>query len=105
MPDSPIVEVYELRRTCIACPSQWEGRIYEHGSIYIRYRWGNLTVRISPSDALAVRADTCLYEDDIGQRTGDRLGGYMDTDELYEALAKVCHFNGECDEDYWQSHL
>jgi hypothetical protein len=99
-----VLEVYDLRRTCIACPSQWEGRIHEHGSVYIRYRWGNLTVRISPTDAHAVHADTCLYEDHIGLRSGDRLGGYIETDELYLALAQVCHFNGACDEDYWQSH-
>lgn len=99
-----VIEVHDLRRTCIACPSQWEGRIHDYGSIYIRYRWGCLTVRISLTDANAVRADTCLYEDDIGLRTGDRLGGYMETDELYKALEEVYHFNGACDEDYWQSH-
>jgi hypothetical protein len=100
-----VLDVYDLRRTCIACPSQWEGRINDDRSIYIRYRWGELTVRVSMSDANAVRAETCLYEDDIGLRTGDCLGGYMDTGEMCEALAHVCHFNGECNEEYWHSHL
>jgi hypothetical protein len=90
-----VLEVYDLRRTCIACPSQWEGRINDCGSIYIRYRWGTLTARVSMADANAVRADTCLYEDDIGLRTGDRLGGYMDTGEMREALAHVCRFTNQ----------
>lgn len=33
------LEVWGLRRTCIACPSQWEGDVGGSGSIYIRYRW------------------------------------------------------------------
>jgi hypothetical protein len=100
--DQALPEVYDLRRTCIACPSQWEGRIGDHGSIYIRYRWGVLTVRISMTDGNAVAVDSCFYEDDLGRRTGDRLGGYMDTDEMWQALEGVCHFNGECDEESWQ---
>jgi hypothetical protein len=100
-----IPEVYDLRRTCIACPSQWEGRINDHGSIYIRYRWGTLTVRLSMTDANAVGVDTCFFEDDRGRRTGDRLGGYMDTGEMRKSLEGVCHFNGECDEEAWHSEF
>jgi len=58
-----IIQVYDLRRTCIACPSQWEGRVNDHGSIYIRYRRGWLTVRLSMTDANAVAADTCFFDD------------------------------------------
>ncbi len=101
--DQTIPQVYELRRTCIASPSQWEGRVNDHGSIYIRYRWGTLTVRISMTDANAVGVDSCFYEDDLDRRTGDRLGGYMETDDMRKPLAGVCHFNGECDEEFWQS--
>jgi hypothetical protein len=98
-----IPKVYDLRRSCIACPAQWEGRVNDHGSIYIRYRWGRLTVRISLTDANAVGVETCFFEDDIGCRTGDRLGGYMETDEMRKSLEGVCHFYGECDEESWQS--
>jgi hypothetical protein len=87
--DQPKVEVYDLRRTCVACPSQWEGRIGDHGSIYIRYRWGNLTVRTSETDGNAAAASSCFLEDDIGRRSGDRLGGYMETDEMRRALGSV----------------
>ena len=33
-----------LDQTCFACPSQWEG-LFDNGDyLYIRYRWGYLTV-------------------------------------------------------------
>jgi len=42
------VEVEEIRQTCTACPSQWEGRTTDERPIYIRYRWGVLSVRLGP---------------------------------------------------------
>jgi len=35
-----------LRQTCEGSPSQWEGWTDKHEPIYIRYRWGHLTVAI-----------------------------------------------------------
>ena len=32
----------ELRKTSIACPSQWEGRLADGMSVYISYRSGKL---------------------------------------------------------------
>jgi hypothetical protein len=96
------IQIYDLRRTCIACPSQWEGRVNDVGSIYIRYRWGQLTARVSMTDANAVGMNSCIYDDDIGSKTGDRLGGYMATSEMQAALAGICCFNGTCDEECWQ---
>lgn len=94
----PILQVYDLRRTCIAAPSQWEGRLNECGSIYIRYRWGRLTTRVSMTDGNAVATGTCVYDDALG----DRLGAWMETSEMQKALVGICHFNGPCDEEYWQ---
>lgn len=94
-----IFEVYDLRRTGIAAPSQWDGRINKRGSIYIRYRWGELTVRVSLTDGNAV-AGTCIYKDDeLGARIGDRLGSHMETGDMQKALDGICHFNGTCDEN------
>lgn len=97
-----VIQIYDLQRTCIACPSQWEGRVNDAGSIYIRYRWGRLTAHLSMTDADAAVAGRCVYDDDIGSRTGDRLGGYMETLEMQTVLAGICRFNGECDEERWQ---
>ena len=38
-----MINVITCRRTCLACPSQWEGVCSDGRSIYIRYRWGCLT--------------------------------------------------------------
>ena len=35
-----------IKNTCPACPSQWEGKTDKGRDIYIRYRWGYLTVQI-----------------------------------------------------------
>jgi len=39
------LEVAELRQTCEAYPSQWEGKLVDGKTIYIRYR-GVLTVQV-----------------------------------------------------------
>lgn len=39
-------KIIKLRKTCFAAPSQWEGVDSEEYPIYIRYRWGKLSVRI-----------------------------------------------------------
>lgn len=36
----------KLTQTCEACPSQWEGYTEENEPVYIRFRWGYLSVRI-----------------------------------------------------------
>jgi hypothetical protein len=42
-----IYHVSTLRKTCNACPAQWEGKTDAHEDVYIRYRWGNLRVEIN----------------------------------------------------------
>ena len=36
-----------LVKTCSACPSQWEGQLEDGRYVYIRFRWGHLSVRAS----------------------------------------------------------
>lgn len=101
----PKVEVYDLRRTCIASPSQWEGRMGERGTIHIRYRWGVLSVTIAPLGANITGPDTLLYEAEIGHALHDRLGGHLETDAMCIALEAVCIFHGQCDEAGSQERL
>lgn len=44
-PEKPIV-VYDVKQTCGACPSSWEGRTEDGREVYARYRWGYLSVRV-----------------------------------------------------------
>ncbi len=49
-PFSALPTVVELRRTSVACPSQWEGRLADGRSLYIRFRHDELSVHVEPLD-------------------------------------------------------
>jgi len=70
-----MVKVTEIKRTCRACPAQWEGKA-ESGSVYIRFRWGHLTVSLGSSIKNAVLTDPVFEWHD------PELGGFMEYDEL-----------------------
>lgn len=50
MATSPLPTVAELRRTSVACPSQWEGRLADGRSLYVRFRHDELSVHVGPLD-------------------------------------------------------
>lgn len=75
------VQVVEIRKTCYACPAQWEGKTADGRWVYVRYRWGYLSVSVGDTLDEAVdltRSGKVLYE----TRTGDSFNGYMDYAEL-----------------------
>lgn len=37
--------ITELERDCIACPTAWIGKTADGRELYIRFRWGDLTVK------------------------------------------------------------
>lgn len=86
--------VTELRRTCLACPSQWEGEIGERGSIYIRYRWGLLRVWMS-GEAEAWRSGRLVFEENIGGPWDGSLGN----EEMKAQLAVRFRFEGPISEE------
>ena len=63
--------VKELENTCMACPSQWEGKTVANEEVYIRYRWGTLRVDLN--------GETIFSAD-----CGDAYDGSMETDEMLE---------------------
>jgi hypothetical protein len=72
------LDLVELRMTCSACPSQWEGRLADGRYIYARYRWGHLTVGSGATIGDAVNSYSDLYEGEHG----DGLDGVMGTDSM-----------------------
>lgn len=40
------MKLKRLERTCIACPSQWEGETEDGREVYVRYRHGRLSVEV-----------------------------------------------------------
>jgi hypothetical protein len=78
-----MVKITEIRRTCLACPAQWEGKT-ESGYVYIRFRWGSLTVRSGSTIKDAI-AGLSIFE----WHDTDSFGGFMEYDELKELTSGV----------------
>jgi hypothetical protein len=78
-----MLKVTEIRRTCFACPAQWEGKA-ECGYVYIRFRWGTLTIRSGSTIQEAIAAPEIFEWHDA-----DSYGGFMEYDELKKLTAGV----------------
>jgi hypothetical protein len=48
MAPSVLATVVELRRTSAAGPSQWEGRLADGRSLYVRFRHDELSIHVGP---------------------------------------------------------
>ena len=83
-----MIVVRELRKISSACPAQWPGCVGDHGWIHIRYRWGVLTARVSETGFNPGENSRIIFD----QEVGERMGGYLTTEEMQTALALVCHF-------------
>jgi hypothetical protein len=87
-------KVTALRKTCLACPSQWEGTLEDGRVVYARYRHGALSVGVGDDIDEAIRngmSDHALYVDYVG----DALDGFMDFDELKTHLHGLLEFPPE----------
>lgn len=77
----------KLIQTCGACPSQWDGVTDDDRAVYIRYRWGYLSVRASEPGDQGEWAGV-EGEEILGVQLGDEWDGVLLEDELTEVLAK-----------------
>jgi hypothetical protein len=78
-----MVKITEIRRTCFACPAQWEGKT-ESGYVYIKFRSGSLTIRSGSTIKDAIAAPTIFEWHDT-----DDYGGLMEYDELKKLTAGI----------------
>jgi len=78
-----VITVTSIRKTCNACPSQWEGTIDDGRVIYARYRWGTLTIVLGKTLGEALRSPH-IYEADLG----DDLDGLLSYDQLKHHTAR-----------------
>jgi len=72
--------VKEITQTCFACPSQWSGTTEDGKEIYIRYRWGCLSVEINGKEILR-------------GGFGDGLEGLMPFSDLEEITKEILDFS------------
>lgn len=81
------IEVVELKQTCFCSPSQWEGRTADNRPIYIRYRWGRLTIRIGEvnEDMLGAIGGKYIF----GKQLGSSFDGYMELGDVKTVTKKL----------------
>lgn len=82
----------DLKKTCIACPSQWEGTLEDGKVVYARYRHGTLSVGVGHDIDEAIRngmSDHALYAGFVG----DGLDGFMGFEELKTHLHGLLEFS------------
>lgn len=76
--------IASIKQTCFACPSQWEGQTSDGRVVYVRYRWGGLSVSFGNSLRDAISGNDYLYAD-----AGDGMDGLMTYEELKTHFTNV----------------
>ena len=87
------MEVNELIQTCGACPSQWEFRTFSNRPVYVRYRWGYLSIQIGDPDSDVMDA--------VGgfEVFGEELGGGFDGTIGWKAVEEIVKTLPNTEED------
>lgn len=82
------MKLKSIIQTCSACPSQWEIKLTDGRMIYVRYRWGVLSMNISPTftkDIYDAVGGEKIYRKSIG----DGFDGTLTQEELLPHLKKA----------------
>lgn len=85
-------KVKKLKMTCDFCPSQWEGVLENDDTLYIRFRWGQLTAECGKGPI-----DVDFFENSLvfySRLIGDAFDGVLSTDEMIKHLEDYLDFNG-----------
>ena len=81
--------IKKLIRTGLACPSQWGGVLDGGAGIWIRYRYGLLSVRLyDKSTPFSLRTSEYVY----GKQIGDSMDGALGDAGLIEWLDHLLDF-------------
>lgn len=91
IPPDGLPKVTSLRKTCIACPAQWEGTLNDGRALYARFRWGRLTVGLGENADKAI--DNSMSEEALFcEQVGYDLDGFMTFEELRANLLGLLDF-------------
>ena len=89
---APENDVVEIERTCTACPAQWEGKTRDNRPVYIRYRYGYLSVQIGkPGEELMASLRRQMEDgtpDFFGEQIGEDLDGFCELSDVRNALGE-----------------
>ena len=70
------MKVKDLIRFGSYCPAQWDGETDNGKKVYIRYRWGVLTIDLNGEEVFSVKA-------------GEEFDGVMSDEEMKEVTKSV----------------
>ena len=88
-----VITLTTLIRTCNSCPSQWEGKSCDGRYVYVRYRWGTLSIGIGKSREESIKRSGNLLEKELG----DHLDGVLEFEQLRAATAGLIEWSGACE--------
>jgi len=82
------MKIIKVTQTCTACPSQWDAVTDDNRIVYIRYRWGHLTISVgepNDTDEWAGVNGRVIFAESIG----DSFDGFMTYTQLTEYTRKL----------------
>lgn len=83
------MKILKLVRTCLARPAAWEGIDEQNQIIYIRYRWGQMTMRQgSPNEEFDIARMPLVFNESIG----DNFDGLIDYADMKKEIESKTDF-------------
>lgn len=102
-----MITVTRIAKTCYCCPSQWEGLTDDNRQIYVRYRWGSLSItlgeandmsRFAAVDGKEVMSAEIVADDEMGAT------GFLTYAQLRELVAGLVTLpDAEAETVDWQN--
>lgn len=89
------ITVSSYQKTSPACPAQWQAATDDGRTIYVRYRWGTLTVQIGDS-----LDDALDQEPIITCESGDGMDGWMVYDRMVELTKNLIDWPEQTSTEY-----
>lgn len=77
------LKIKRIERTCFGCPSQWVGKLEDDRVVYVRYRWGILSVGIG--DDIEEATKRIVYK----LPYGDMHDGVINLNEVLDLTGMV----------------
>jgi hypothetical protein len=90
-----MIVVENVSQTCCACPNTYSGKTADGLTIFARYRWGHLSVRVQPAgvdDGLDGAAGESILEVDHG----GRFDGFLDYSDLRSLTQDLIQWPETC---------
>ena len=82
------LEIQYIKRTCECCPSQWEIKLTNGKMVYVRYRWGKLSIRISHGETNDIW-NAVAGEVILEKKIGTEFDGYLDDNVMKQYLKQA----------------